>query len=179
MAMMIIILVSIPRVFKEAFGIEGALFAILFAMHGIGIIIGQIVNRRMIPVLGIATAMKIGAAVLVITSFAMLILNEADLMGPYVLTGSMIGFATGYLVVVSNSMALALDPHGEIAGFVSSLYGFCAQLVASSAAIIIAATIRGDLSAFIWVLLMLSGAVFTILMVGDPTRKRIEVSGPN
>jgi len=149
---------------------------VLFALHGIGIIIGQIANRRLISSVGTAAAMKIGAGVLFLTSLIMLMLYQAEMMSAYVLTASMIGFATGYLVVVSNSTALALDPHGEIAGFVSSLYGFCAQFVSSIGAIVLAVFIRGDLSAFIWALLMVSGLVFTILVVGDPARKQIKAA---
>lgn len=168
MSMMLIILVSIPRVFKESYGVEGALFAILFALHGLGIIIGQLVNRRIIAAHGPARAMKVGATVVFASACLMLGLNTLNLMGPLVLTGSMIFLATGFLVVMSNATALALDPNGSIAGFVSSFFGFCAQFSGSIIAIVAAGLIGGDVSAFILTLLVVSGSVLAMLILRDP-----------
>ena len=173
MAQMLIILVIVPRIYKEEFGVEGTMFALLFALHGIGIIIGQIANRHFLSVYQIGTVMKAGAAVLFTTMLVMLGLDQAGLMNAYVLTACLIGFATGFMVVMGNATALALDPHGEIAGFVSSLFGFTSQFISALAAMAVASFVRGDLSAFIWVLVVLSGGVFSVLLFGDPARKNV------
>lgn len=165
MTPMLVILVTAPRIYKEEFAIEGTMFAILFALHGLGIIIGQIANRHFLAVMDIRTVMKTGAGVLFVTMLLMLALDQAGLMNAYVLTACFIGFATGYMVVMANATALALDPHGTIAGFVSSVFGFSAQFVSAIATVLLAQVIRGDLSTFIWVLAVLSGTVFLILVL--------------
>lgn len=159
----LLILICLPRIFKEVYGIEGSWFAVIFAFHGIGIIIGQIVNRRMIPKIGTANAMRVGACVIFASSVLMGVLYYADFLGPYVISAVMALFATGYLVILSNATALALDPMGHIAGFVSSLFGFFAQFISSIAGALLALWIGGDLSSFIIVMLMLTGCLMTIL----------------
>lgn len=173
MAMMLIILVSIPRVFRESFGIEGVMFAVLFALHGIGIILGQFVNRRIIADYGARRAMLSGAIVVFSSVCLMLVLDWFAMMDAYALTGSMIFLATGFLVVMSNATALALDPNGSIAGFVSSVFGFSAQLIGSLIAILAARIIGGDMSTFILTLLVLSGTVLVMLVSFDPTEPTV------
>jgi len=168
MAIMITVLISLPRVFNEEFGINGTFFAVLFAIHGFGIIIGQIINRWMINEIGIAPAMRVGAGVLFGTSLLMLALYQLGLMTPYVLSGCMTLFATGYLVVGANANALAIDPHGAIAGFVSSFLGFSGQFVASIVGFLAAMIIGGDLATFIWVVAVLTGSVLSILVFKRP-----------
>ena len=54
-----------PRLFRSAFGIEGINFALLFATTGLGIIIGQLANNRLIARLGLKkhqTVLITGAA---------------------------------------------------------------------------------------------------------------------
>ena len=167
MLTMLIILTTLPRVFKDNYAIEGSLFAVLFAVHGLGIIIGQVINRRMIPRIGTLNAMRVGSVVIFATSVLMAILDFtgilSGMMGPYVMIATMVLFATGYLVVFSNATSLALDPHRLMAGFVSSLFGFVAQFVASIAAMALAFVIGGDLSSFIVALIVVTGAVVSIL----------------
>lgn len=172
MAMMLSILISIPRVYEESFGISGTLFAVLFALHGLGIIAGQFVNRMMIRRLGIVPAMLTGAVVVMLTSCLMVLLALAGLKGPYVLSAMMILFATSFLIVMSNSTALALDPHPMIAGFVSSLFGFLAQLVGSLIAIGAAMWIGGDTMRFAIAITCLSGFVLAAIVVKE--RRQLE-----
>jgi DHA1 family bicyclomycin/chloramphenicol resistance-like MFS transporter len=174
LAMMLVILVAIPRVYHETFGIDGAMFALLFALHGLGIIFGQILNRRMITSLGTAPAMRVGATLLVLTVTAMVVIDLVGWMNAYVLSAILVVFAVGYLIVAANSAALALDPHGEIAGFVSSFLGFCSQIVGSVIAIILATVIGGDLTVFIIVLFFTCGFVLAMLVVFRESHEEID-----
>ncbi|MEQ8297053.1 MAG: MFS transporter [Nitratireductor sp.] len=128
MATMLLILASAPRIYESAFGITGGLFAVYFALHGAGIVIGQIVNRRLIAMAGIVPAMLVGNAVLILSATLILATALAGLLTPSLLAASFVLFATSYLVVYSNAAALVLDPHGDIAGFSASLYGFVSQI---------------------------------------------------
>ncbi|MEP1517935.1 MAG: hypothetical protein ABJK32_17845, partial [Nitratireductor sp.] len=128
MATMLLILASAPRVYESEFGITGGLFAFYFALHGTGIVIGQMVNRRLIAVAGIVPAMLVGNAVLILSATLILATALAGLLTPWLLAAFFVLFATSYLVVYSNAAAMVLDPHGDIAGFSASLYGFVSQM---------------------------------------------------
>lgn len=164
MANMLLILICLPRIFKDNFNIEGSEFSLLFAIHGLGIIVGQMINRRMITKIGTGNAMCVGAAVIFLATLLMGTLFQMEALGPYVIVSLMALFATGYLVVLTNATTLALDPLGHIAGFISSVFGFFGQFFSSLAGALLAIWIGGDLSSFIIVLLMLTGSVMTILL---------------
>jgi MFS transporter, DHA1 family, multidrug resistance protein len=128
MSSMIFILSMVPAVFASAYGVEGLYFAALFALHGVGIIIGQQINRILIVRLGVSFALATGACVLVLAAFMMVTLVALGLDGPITISLSLVLFATSFLVVVSNGTSLVLDPHGTIAAFAAALSGSAAQL---------------------------------------------------
>jgi len=131
MASMLLIIMAAPRIFDVSFGITGTLFASMFALHGTGIVVGQTLNRRMIPRLGIVRAMIVGNCIL-ITSAALITLTAfLGWLTPWMLVAMFVLYSTSHLIVFSNSTALVLDPHGDIAGFAAAAYGFVSQIGAS------------------------------------------------
>jgi MFS transporter, DHA1 family, multidrug resistance protein len=133
MSSMIFILSMVPAMFAAAYGVEGLYFAALFALHGVGIIIGQQINRILIMRLGVPFALATGACVLVLASSIMVAMVVVGFDGPIAFSLSLVLFATSFLVVVSNSTSLVLDPHGKIAAFAAALSGSFAQLGAGVA----------------------------------------------
>lgn len=140
---MLTIVAGTPRVYEHEFGVTGTLFAVLFALHGLGIVIGQTANHRLIARLGpvrtalAATAVMIGACSLIV-GFAL-----ADALTPYRLSFFVFLFAIGFLIVAANSAAMTLDPHGPIAGFTSSFFGFVSSAVGALFATLIVAATHG------------------------------------
>ena len=108
--MILIILINIPAVYQKNFGITGSLFAIMFAVQGVGIIIGQVINRNLIERIGIEKTAIIGSAALVVVSLAIVVISQLGMMGPWLLTALMLGHGTGYLVVYANAAALTPGP---------------------------------------------------------------------
>lgn len=133
MSSMIFILSMMPAVFANEYGVEGFYFAALFALHGIGIIIGQQFNRILIMKMGVSFALAVGACVLVIASSLMATLVLLGLDSPIIISLSLVLFATSFLVVVANGGSLVLDPHGRIAAFAAAFSGSFAQLGAGLA----------------------------------------------
>jgi MFS transporter, DHA1 family, multidrug resistance protein len=133
MSSMIFILSMVPAVFAAAYGVEGFYFAALFALHGVGIIVGQLINRVLIVRLGVEFALATGACVLVVAALLMLVLVALGQDGPISMSLSLVLFATSFLVVVSNAGSLVLDPHGKIAAFAAALSGSASQLGAGLA----------------------------------------------
>lgn len=131
MASMLFILAATPRIYEHAFGLSGTTFAVYFAFHGLGIVIGQIANRRLILRIGIVNAMIAGNLVLIGSVVLMLAAIGVGWMNAIVMTGLITLFATSYLLVYSNAAAMVLDPHGDIAGFTAAFYGFTSQIGSS------------------------------------------------
>lgn len=161
MSMILIILINIPGIYQKNFGISGSLFAVLFAVHGIGIIIGQLINRNLIDRIGIEKTSIVGSAALVVVSVAIAVVSIAGWMTPWLLAFFLVAHATSYLVVYSNAATLTLDPHGKIAGFTSSFYGFFSQVVSSLIGAFLAIFIDGNL--IVWSVILTVFAVITLL----------------
>ena len=128
MASMLLILASTPRIYEHAFGLSGTTFAVYFAFHGLGIVLGQAANRRLIRSIGIVNAMIAANVVLVVAVMLMLGFIFAGMMNAILMTALITLFATSYLIVYSNAAAMVLDPHGDIAGFTAAFYGFVSQI---------------------------------------------------
>lgn len=133
MSTMLLILTVSPRIYEERFGVVGLAFAAYFAAHGSGIVIGQWANRRMIRARGVVPAAIAGNLVLIVAIAGILAAHLAGLLGPLELCGLLILFATSYMIVYSNAAAMALDPHGDMAGHATAFYGFTSQIGSSIA----------------------------------------------
>jgi DHA1 family bicyclomycin/chloramphenicol resistance-like MFS transporter len=157
-----------PRFFKSAFGVDGLEFALLFASTGLGIILGQIANNRLIARLGVLAATRIAAFVLLAVTAAMATLSLAGVLSAIVFTLLMFMFNTSFLVVIANSASLVIDPHREIAGFASSAYGFFTQLLASLAAVVTVPLFAGALQPWSLAMLAVTLAVFVLVAIYKP-----------
>ena len=157
-----------PRFFKSAFGIDGLEFALLFASTGLGIILGQITNNRLIARLGVLAATRIAAFVLLAVTATVAVLSLVGLLSAIVFTLLMFMFNTSFLVVIANSASLVIDPHREIAGFASSAYGFFTQLLASLAAVLTVPLFAGALQPWSLAMLAVTLAVFVLVAIYKP-----------
>jgi DHA1 family bicyclomycin/chloramphenicol resistance-like MFS transporter len=157
-----------PRFFKSAFGIDGLEFALLFAATGLGIVLGQIVNNRVIAQLGVLATTRIAALVLLMVTGLIVLLSMAGVLPGLVFAGLMFAFNTSFLVVMANCASLVIDPHREIAGFASSAYGFFTQITASAAAVLTVPLFAGALLPWALSMLVVAGAVFVGLLAYRP-----------
>ena len=163
-ALMLMILTNLAQVFDRNFGITGTWFAILFAIHGFGIIIGQTANRWLIGKVGVLKTTVSGSFFLFLVASLMAAGALLGVLNAYILSGLMMAFATSFLIVYANSASMTLDPHGEIAGFTSSFYGFFSQVGGALIVLPLSFLISGNLVTFtgllaalsLWVMAMLS-----------------------
>ena len=162
--MMFLIIVGLPRVYEHNFGIAGPLFAAYFAVHGVGIVVGQIANRRLISRFETLFATRLAAGVLLAVALCVVAVATAGLANAINVTALFVAFATCYLIVYANAAALTLDPHGDIAGFASSFFGFFSQTIAAIAVTLIASVVGGDLIRFGVVLSLLATIVLLSLL---------------
>ena len=117
-----------PRIYVQAFGVQDLGFAMLFAICGIGIVLGQAANRALLPRFGILVLLRISSAILFLASSSIGLLSYFDLINEWSFTALMFCFNTSFLVVMSNTAALCLDPHPKIAGLASAFYGSVTNL---------------------------------------------------
>lgn len=153
-----------PRFFKSAFGVDGLEFALLFATTGLGIVLGQIANRRLIERLGVLQATKLAAFVLLAVTCAVVVSAVADALTAAIFTALMFTFNTSFLVVIANTASLVIDPHREIAGFASSVYGFTTQVTGSMAAMLTLPLFAGALLPWAVALLLVTLTVFALTL---------------
>ena len=113
-----------PRIFQSAFGADGFDFAFAFALTGFGIVLGQLVNRALLPKFGILKMLKLASLILFVASTSILALVYFGHLNIVIFTIAMFCFNTSFLPVLSNTAALVLDPHPHIAGLTSALFGF-------------------------------------------------------
>jgi DHA1 family bicyclomycin/chloramphenicol resistance-like MFS transporter len=157
-----------PRFFKSAFGIEGLQFALLFAATGLGIVLGQIANNRVIAELGVLATTRVAALVLLAVTGLMVALSLAGALPGWLFICLMFSFNTSFLVVMANAASLVIDPHREIAGFASSAYGFFTQMTASAAAILTVPLYDGALLPWALSMMGVIGVVFGALVAYRP-----------
>jgi DHA1 family bicyclomycin/chloramphenicol resistance-like MFS transporter len=157
-----------PRFFKSAFGIEGLQFALLFAATGLGIILGQIANNRVIAELGVLATTRVAALVLLVVTGLMAALSLMGALPGWLFVCLMFSFNTSFLVVMANAASLVIDPHREIAGFASSAYGFFTQITASAVAILTVPLYDGALLPWALSMLGVTAVVSAALMAYRP-----------
>ncbi len=152
-----------PRFFKVAFDIEGLAFAALFASTGLGIIVGQLANNRLIGILGVLPTTRVAAGVLLAVSAATTFLSLLDWLNGAGFVILMFFFNTSFLVIMANSASLVIDPHREIAGFASSAFGFFTQLTASAMALAAMPFFQGRLLPWGAAMLVLMSVIYVAL----------------
>lgn len=154
---------SAPRFFKQAFDIEGLAFAALFASTGLGIILGQLANSRLIGALGVLPATRVAAGVLLLVSGATTVLSLLGWLGGAGFVALMFCFNTSFLVIMANSASLVIDPHREIAGFASSAFGFFTQITASLLALVTMPLFQGRLLPWAATMLVVMSVIYVAL----------------
>ncbi|MEX3011507.1 Bcr/CflA family efflux MFS transporter [Hoeflea sp. TYP-13] len=128
MAFMLLILTGAAPLYETEFGITGLVFAGLFALHSLGIIAGQILNRRLIHSIGVVPSVAVASAVMMVMSGIFVALTVGDLLSVIVLPLLLALANAGFLVFYSNATSLVLDPHQDRAGFAVSIFGFATQM---------------------------------------------------
>lgn len=150
-----------PRLYKTAFGIEGVQFGLLFAFSGLGILLGQLVNHRLIARLGVLAATRLATMILASVATLLVLLATTGLLTWWMFTGLIFSFNAFFLVVFSNSASLVIDPHKEIAGLAASAYGCVTQLCGSLFMFVTLPIIRGNIIP--WAICLLAVSLFVMV----------------
>ena len=165
-----------PRFFRLAFGIEGFQFAGLFAILGMGIVVGQMINTKAISRYGVLSTSKAAAAILVGVTASMAVLAANNSFGPVGFGAAMFVFNGAVLSLMANAASLTIDPHAEIAGLASSVYGFLTQLLPGALALATLPLIHGDLTTWAVIATAVTSCVLIGLMRYKPIRQVLVIA---
>lgn len=157
-----------PRIYRAAFGMEGLDFALLFALSGLGIIVGQLVNHRLIARHGVLSTTRAASGVLAGVAVLLMLLANTGLLTWWVFTALIFCFNAFFLVLFSNSASLVIDPHKEIAGLAASMFGAMTQLSGSLVMLATLPLISGNVATWSLVLAAVSSGVLLALLLYRP-----------
>ena len=119
------------QVLYAQLGTGSGRFAVLFALSSAGIIVGQIINHRLIRRFGAIGAARFATVVVALTSLLIMLAVLSNTLTDRLMTILMLAFHTSFLIIFSNVISLTLDPHRERAGAAAAAFGFAGYMTGS------------------------------------------------
>ncbi len=112
-----------PFVFQQEYGLSERGFALLFAVNGIGLVLGAQVNASLVRRFEPLHIMRVGAPLGLLLAVALLVITTLDVGGLGALVVPLWLMLAVNSVLPPNASALALSRHGERAGAAAALIG--------------------------------------------------------
>ena len=132
------------RLYIEGLGTSETLFAIVFAFSGLGIVAGQYVNTYCIRRWGTITAVWILSVAQTLVTLSLVLFVYFGAFSVPALMFHTFAYLMCFQAIYANGASLTLDPHKEIAGLTSSVFGFCAHFLSNGAFIVIGLSYDGS-----------------------------------
>jgi DHA1 family bicyclomycin/chloramphenicol resistance-like MFS transporter len=129
----------------EIYGYSLQRYGLLFALAGISILAGSIVNRYLVLRFDQLRLIGVGVALIAISSMQLLIIAWLDTAPFWWLWGCVCLFMFTIAILMANSTVLALDPLPKVAGVASSIIGTMQNLVGAAGALGAAAIYNGSI----------------------------------
>jgi MFS transporter, DHA1 family, multidrug resistance protein len=170
------LVINSPRLFKSAFGIEGTEFAFVFGGMALGVLAGQLVAHRAIARFGVLPTMRGAAMLMCAVAMTLLVLERVGALSVWPFVALLVLNAASFLVVMTNAMSLAIEPHRDIAGVAASIYGFLTQMVGSVIALLLLPVIGGVMRPWSLSQAVFSVAVLAGVMLYRPAGRQLEAA---
>lgn len=157
-----------PFAFMEGFGMTPERFGLVGAANAAGVLLGLLVNRRLVRAVGVARALRAGAGAAVIAYAALAAAVHLD-AGAAVVVPVMVAGISTVGIVLPSATAAAMQLRGERAGSASAVLG----LLQSGSGVVAtgAVSLLADGSARPMALVMLAfGVLALLLLVGGAAR---------
>ena len=136
--------ISGQYVYAKSFSATGWLVPFLHALLGFAVICGQVLNQRLIYKIGTIPTMVLSLTVALPSAVLCLLLISLGLLNAYGFGVYMAVAAMCMVINISNGTALAIDPHGRIAGLAVSIVGTLAFGLGTIIASVIARIADGE-----------------------------------
>lgn len=112
-----------PFVFQQQYGLSERGFALLFAINGIGLVIGAQVNASLVRRFEPLHIMRVSAPLSLLLALVLLVITTLDVGGLAAIVVPLWLLLAVNSVLPPNAGALALSRHGERAGAAAALIG--------------------------------------------------------
>jgi DHA1 family bicyclomycin/chloramphenicol resistance-like MFS transporter len=128
----------------EIYGYSIQAFGLIFALAGLSILAGSIINRLLVTRFELLPLISIGVALMAFAALQFLIIAWLDTAPFAWVWSSVCIFFFSVPIILSNAMVLALDPLPRIAGVASSIIGTLQNVVGAVGALVGAALYDGS-----------------------------------
>lgn len=120
----------------DSFGLAVRTFALIFACAGLAIMVGSLINRRLVERYSLPILIGIGAVILCVASLNMLAIAILDQPSVAWYWGSLCLYLLAVGILMPNATVVALDPLPKVAGVASSIIGSIQNLTGAGGAML-------------------------------------------
>lgn len=160
-----------PFVLQVGFGLTAAQFSLLFALNGIGLVVGSQINAALVQRVAPIRIARVALPLALLAAVALLgfaVTGVAGLLGIVVPLGAIL-FLLGF--IMANASAVALSRHGERAGTAAAVIGAVQAGVAGVISPLVG-VLGGDAVAMALTILGSILAAALVLAVATPAYRR-------
>ena len=129
----------------EIYGYSVQQYGLIFACAGLSILLGSGLNRYLVTRFQLMSLIKLGVALISVSSLQLLIIAWLDSAPLWWLWSSVCLFMFTIAILMANSTVLALDPLPKIAGVASSILGTLQNIAGASGALLAAVMYDGTI----------------------------------
>lgn len=160
-----------PFVLQGVYGLDEQRFALVFAIVGIGLVIGSQVNATLVRRFEPLQIMRVAVPTVVLVGVGLLVVSLTDAGGLVGLVAMLWLFLGINAVVPPNASALAMSRHGERAGAAAAVIGSMQSGIAGVVSPLVGLVGQGA-AAMAVVMLGVALLSVTVLAVGTPAYRR-------
>ena len=160
----------------EIYQIPVEWFGILFALTGLSVFVGSLINRRLLKRYKIIKIIGLGVILIGISSLSLLFIAKANQANFILLWGSVCLYMLGTGFLISNAMALALDPLPKIAGLAASIIGSLQNFGSSIGSIATGFIYNGSIRNVILLMGLCGLLTVLIFIFGAKTANRLSIN---
>ncbi|WP_127571269.1 multidrug effflux MFS transporter [Georgenia faecalis] len=165
-----------PFVLQGGYGLSETEFALLFALNGVGLVLGTQVNASLVRRFAPLHIIRVAVPIALVLAVVLLVVTSRDLGGLIGLLVPLWLLLTVNSVVPPNASALALSRHGERAGSAAALIGAMQAGVAGVVSPLVG-LLGEDAFAMATVILAVVALAFVVVVVGTPAYRRTGRAG--
>ena len=162
-----------PFVFQEQYGLSEMQFSVLFAVNGIGLVLGSQVNASLVNRFEPLHIMRAAVPLSLILAVVLVVLTAGDYGGLLGLMVPLWLLLTVNSVLPPNASALALSRHGERAGAAAAVIGSLQAGLAGTVSPLVG-VVGADGFAMATVILGIMVVALLVLAAGTPAYRREE-----